>query len=97
MTAILGFQCSDGILLFADTEATYEVTKTECDKLRRIPIHNSATVLIGTSGTVVDADYASYKLSHLQISVPMSWENVESSLDNLAKEIYSERGPLGAC
>jgi hypothetical protein len=94
VTAILGFQCSDGVLLFADTEASYEVTKTECDKLRRIPIYNSATVLIGTAGTVVDADYASYRLSHLQISTPMSWENVESSLGTLAKDIYSECGPL---
>lgn len=91
VTAILGFTCSDGILLFADTEGSYEVTKAECDKLRRVKTQ-FGTIMVGTAGTLIDADYAIHRLQHLQVDT--SSITICGAIEGLATSIYSDVGPL---
>jgi hypothetical protein len=91
VTAILGFNCSDGILLFADTEGSYEVTKAECDKLKYLK-PQFGQIMVATAGTIVDADYAIHRLKRL--TVDTTSKDVGVAIEELAQTIYSEVGPL---
>lgn len=64
MTAILGLNYLDGVLMMADTEETTSAaTKSECDKLYRFtfPI---GTVITGGAGDSHLIDYANQQLQH---------------------------------
>jgi len=92
VTAILGFTCTDGILIFGDSEGSYAVTKAECDKVRRVKT-GFGMVVAGISGTIDDGDYALHRLSRHDLKAG-KWEEVEESLDGLAHTIYAEVGSL---
>lgn len=89
MTAILGFTCTDGILLLADTEASFmhSGTKSECDKLQYRQANNGM-ILFGGSGSGTDIDYATFQLENKILQrTPTCANEVYLQVDELKKEI----------
>jgi len=94
VTAILGFNCTDGVLLFADTEMSFSDsgTKSEGDKLRVLrPPHG--TIITGSAGTVDDIEYANFRLAEeLLQKPPTSGAGIQSQLEKLTAKIANKHG-----
>jgi hypothetical protein len=90
VTAILGFNCIDGVLMLADTEETTSVdTKSECEKLRHLTLPYGQ-VLLGGAGDSHFIEYAmrQFCLSFLQRA--RTWEQIEEDLNEFATRIVNE-------
>jgi 20S proteasome alpha/beta subunit len=89
MTAILGFTCTDGILLLADTEASFihSGTKSECDKLQYRKANNGM-MLCGAAGSGRDIDYATFQLeSRMLQRTPTSGNELYVQIEELTRSI----------
>jgi hypothetical protein len=88
MTAILGFNCSDGVLLFADTEVSIgDIAKVQGDKLRYIRCPHGM-IITGGSGDVYDIEYANFRLERELLQEPMtSIDDIYLSLEGLLQNI----------
>jgi hypothetical protein len=103
MTAILGMNYLDGVLLMADTEETTSgSTKSECDKLCRFtfPI---GTVITGGAGDAHLIEYANQEMHQFFAkgggqSPDVKWapEGILAALNNFAQNFFqSNIGPYG--
>lgn len=89
MTAILGFNCTDGILLLADTEASFmhSGTKSECEKLQYRRASNGM-ILCGAAGSGRDIEYATFQLeSKLLQQAPTSGNELYTQVDGVTRAI----------
>jgi hypothetical protein len=94
MTAILGFNCIDGVLLLTDTEESVGAdSKSECHKLTRLNLPHGR-MLIGGSGDSHFVEYATFRMSQRLLQRSRSWLEVEEDLNEFAKSITKET--LGA-
>jgi len=97
MTAILGFTCTDSVLMMADTEeTTSQYTKSDCDKLYHFS-SPSGTVLTGGAGDGHMIDCANQALQkHFSgglpgtPDVPLNGQIVLNGLNAFAQKFFSE-------
>jgi hypothetical protein len=91
MTAILGFNCTDGILLLADTEENFgHYNKSECEKLERLLLPHGVMVL-GGAGDSHLIQYASFRARERLLQRPFTgWAEVHDELNNFSKRITAE-------
>lgn len=91
MTAIVGLNYLDGILMLADTEESLDAyAKSECDKLYRF-VSKTGTLVLGGSGDshlIACAEQDLYKLFKSQEAIPAP--QVADALDIFAKEFFDE-------
>jgi hypothetical protein len=93
MTAILGLACTDGVLLLADTEASFTSgTKSECEKLQYLSVPHGS-ILCAASGDLRDAEYASVRLQREVLQSPMTcWNAIHNNLETLPLDISARHG-----
>ncbi|MFZ0333429.1 MAG: hypothetical protein WAN10_08895 [Candidatus Acidiferrales bacterium] len=90
MTAILGFNCADGVLMLADTEEwTSEGTKSECEKIARFVSQNGGVFLVGGAG---DSHFIEYETQRLTDTVQTftSWKELYEVLNKEAKTFVKQ-------
>jgi len=95
LTAILGFNCTDGILMLADTEETLSnESKSETDKLYRFRFYQktvkyeSGAVLTGGSGDASLIDYANQEMECFFGSDELNVSNIPDSLARFASKFF---------
>jgi hypothetical protein len=97
MTAILGFTCTDSVLMMADTEeTTSHYTKSDCDKLYRFN-SPSGTIITGGAGDAHLLDCANQALQQYFASglpdtpdIPLTGQIVLDALNSFAQKFFSE-------
>jgi len=90
VTAILGFNCTDGLLFLADTEETIGATKSECEKLQRLTLP-CGVVVLGGAGDSDWIDYATFRAPQRLLQKPFSgWANIHEEVNEFAKRITKE-------
>src|SRR5271154_3125393 len=90
MTAILGFNCADGILMLADTEESTSLgTKSESDKLYRF-IFPLGTVLTGGSGDAHLIECANQELQGFLADGFVPREDIKHKLNDFASRFFDE-------
>jgi hypothetical protein len=101
MTAIIGFNCLNGVMMMADTEeTTTTVSKSSCEKLYRF-IFPLGTVLTGGAGEGHLIDCANQELHQAFAEgipkppdVALDGEIVRSALNDFARRFFSETSAL---
>jgi hypothetical protein len=105
MTAILGLNCLDSILMLADTEESLgRDAKSECDKLFRFPFPvksptaNTGTILTGGAGDTHLIEYVNQKLTRLFSKGITPKTDLFTTLDSFARECFEDsmRGYQGS-
>ncbi len=97
MTAILGFSCTDSVLMMADTEeTTSQYTKSDCDKLYRFN-SPSGTVITGGAGDGHMIDCANQALQKFfgeglpgTPDVPLNGQIILDGLNAFARDFFSD-------
>jgi len=90
MTAILGFNCTDGILMLADTEeSTSNGTKSESNKLYRF-IFPNGTVLMGGSGDAHLIECANQELQQELSGGFSDGEDIKQRLNEFTSRFFDE-------
>lgn len=90
MTAILGFNCTDGVLLLADTEETTSAdTKSECNKLTYFNCPHGR-VLLGGAGNSHYIEYATQYMMRRFLQQPRTWQEIESDLKDISKQVFKD-------
>jgi uncharacterized membrane protein YecN with MAPEG domain len=89
MTAILGLNCSDGILMLSDTEETIRPMKSGVDKLERF-VGPYGTAIVGGAGDGDLIDFAVQELANFFKDKINANADILSELNNFAKEFFSE-------
>ena len=93
MTAIVGLQCTDGVLLLADTEETIsQESKGECDKLSLLQLPQGR-VLIGGAGLSHFIEYAQQTIERDFLVSSRSWPEILVDANTLFRKI--NRDTLG--
>lgn len=95
MTAIVGFTCTDGVLLLSDTEETTSgFTKSDCDKLYRFTFPDG-TVLTGGAGNGHLIDCANQELHMFfatgksnKLDLPVDGELIRTALNEFAEDFF---------
>src|ERR1019366_7678406 len=90
MTAIVGLNCTDGVLLLADTEETIsQESKSECDKLSILQFPHGR-MLMGGAGTAHFIEYAEQTIQREFLKDARSWPEILVDLNALYKKINKE-------
>lgn len=90
MTAIVGMQCTDGVLLLADTEETIsQESKAECDKLSLLTFPHGK-MLIGGAGTSHFIEYAEQTLERDFLQFPRTWPEILLDANSAFRKINKE-------
>lgn len=90
LTAILGFNCTNGILLLADTEEVIGDVKSECEKLTRLLLPNGVAIM-GGAGDSHSIEYAVFRAGQRLMNNPCSdWAKIHNQLNDFAKGITKE-------
>jgi len=90
VTVIAGFQCSDGILLCADSEETIgEESKSQTRKIATNASHFSH-IAIGGAGDSALIDYVQQKLIRDMLDERPSWDAFEGWLNNYANTVFTD-------
>jgi hypothetical protein len=97
MTAIVGLNCLNGVMMMADTEETTSTyTKSTCDKLYRF-ISPSGTVITGGAGSAHLIDCANQELHQTfargipqRDNEPLDGEIVRKALNEFAEKFYAQ-------
>lgn len=93
MTAIVGLQCTDGVLLLADTEETIsQESKGECDKLSVLQFPHGRMVM-GGAGTSHFIDYAEQTIERDFLKTSRTWPEILVDANSLFRKI--NRDTLG--
>ncbi len=87
MTAIVGLQCTDGVLLLADTEETIsQESKSECDKLSMIQCPYGR-IVSGGAGTAHFIEYAEQVFEREFLTSNRGWPEVLTDANALMRRI----------
>jgi uncharacterized membrane protein YecN with MAPEG domain len=90
MTAIVGLNCTDGVLLLADTEETIsQESKAECDKLGIFELPHGR-VLLGGAGTAHFIHYAEQVIQRDFLQSARNWREIIEDVNGLYKKINKE-------
>jgi 20S proteasome alpha/beta subunit len=93
MTAIVGLQCTDGVLLLADTEETIsQESKGECDKLSVLQLPHGR-VLLGGAGLSHFIEYAQQAIERDFLASSRTWPEILVDANALFRKI--NRDTLG--
>ena len=90
MTAIVGLNCTDGVLLLADTEETIsQESKSECDKLSVLQFPHGR-MLMGGAGTSHFIEYAEQTIERDFLKSVRTWPEILVDANALYKKINKE-------
>ncbi len=90
MTAIVGLNCTDGVLLLADTEETIsQESKAECDKLSILQFPHGR-MLLGGAGTAHFIHYAEQAIQREFLQTARNWPEILVDVNGLYKKINKE-------
>src|ERR1700730_1456743 len=90
VTAIIGFNCTDGILLLADTEEVIGDVKSQCEKLADVLLPNGVAIM-GGAGNSHSIEYAVFRARQRLMQHPCGdWAKIHNQLNDFAKSIVME-------